>query len=111
MLGKVCIAEGLSPSPSRSACPGLEALSKRKPPCCRAAKRPRLIAFSGSDAVVSAAVMAPEQRLLRPDADGRFGKFGGKYVPETLIAALTEVEEEFKRALTDKKFQARAPRL
>lgn len=28
----------------------------------------------------------------RPDTLGRFGKFGGKYVPETLMSALTELE-------------------
>ena len=30
-----------------------------------------------------------------PDADGRFGKFGGKYVPETLITPLKELEEMY----------------
>ena len=40
-----------------------------------------------------------------PDAQGRFGKFGGKYVPETLMAALTELEVEFYKALDDQSFQ------
>ena len=31
----------------------------------------------------------------RPDSFGRFGKFGGKYVPETLMHALTELESAF----------------
>ncbi|KAF3778125.1 hypothetical protein EJ110_NYTH44131 [Nymphaea thermarum] len=31
----------------------------------------------------------------RPDAFGRFGKLGGKYVPETLMYALTELESAF----------------
>ena len=35
-----------------------------------------------------------------PDKDGRFGEFGGKYVSETLISALDELEctyEEVKK--------------
>jgi len=31
----------------------------------------------------------------RPDSFGRFGKFGGKYVPETLMPALSELEAAF----------------
>ena len=45
------------------------------------------------------------ESVARPDAQGRFGRFGGKYVPETLIAALTELETEFYRAMNDKSFQ------
>ena len=36
---------------------------------------------------------------MRPDVDGRFGKFGGKYVPETLIPALEELNEEYSAAM------------
>lgn len=61
-------------------------------------------ATPGSASVHSAAV-APQQTYARPDASGRFGKFGGKYVPETLVAALTELEKEYKLALKDPKFQ------
>ena len=32
-------------------------------------------------------------------------RFGGKYVPETLIPALTELEEEYKKAMADPSFQ------
>lgn len=63
-------------------------------------------ATSEHKVAAAASVVAPEQvARLRPDAKGRFGKFGGKYVPETLISALTEVEEEFKRAIEDASFQ------
>jgi tryptophan synthase beta subunit len=41
-----------------------------------------------------------------PDARGRFGPFGGKYVPETLMAALSEVEREFAAAQDDVAFHA-----
>jgi tryptophan synthase beta subunit len=46
--------------------------------------------------------------IARPDADGRFGKFGGKYVPETLIPALLELTTEYEEALKDEAFQVRA---
>jgi len=36
---------------------------------------------------------------------GRFGKYGGQYVPETLMSALLELESAYKRASTDEKFQ------
>ncbi|NQU74629.1 MAG: tryptophan synthase subunit beta [Candidatus Omnitrophica bacterium] len=43
---------------------------------------------------------------MLPDKKGRFGEFGGKFVPETLMAALTELEKEYSRAKKDKKFRA-----
>ena len=36
---------------------------------------------------------------------GRFGPFGGRYVPETLMAALEELERVYREARRDKKFQ------
>ncbi|MBF2065408.1 MAG: tryptophan synthase subunit beta [Calothrix sp. C42_A2020_038] len=41
-----------------------------------------------------------------PDSLGRFGKFGGKYVPETLMPALAELETAFHQYRNDEKFQA-----
>ena len=41
-----------------------------------------------------------------PDAAGRFGAFGGRYVPETLTRALDELAVEYDRARADAKFQA-----
>lgn len=46
---------------------------------------------------------APAQR---PDAAGRFGRFGGKYVPETLIAALAQLEKDYSAIQSDPDFQA-----
>ena len=57
-------------------------------------------------ACVPLAVAAPE-KLQRPDQSGRFGKFGGKYVPETLIPALAELEVAYKQAQADPSFQVR----
>ena len=39
-------------------------------------------------------------------APGRFGVYGGRYVPETLMAALSELEAEYERAKADATFQA-----
>lgn len=41
----------------------------------------------------------------RPDSFGRFGKFGGKYVPETLMHALEELENAFNSLAADEDFQ------
>ncbi|HTR23656.1 MAG TPA: tryptophan synthase subunit beta [Terriglobales bacterium] len=40
-------------------------------------------------------------------APGRFGAYGGRYVPETLMAALQELEREYEKAKRDVKFQKR----
>ena len=39
-----------------------------------------------------------------PDATGHFGRFGGRYVPETLIAALDQLEEEYRAIRQDQAF-------
>lgn len=41
-----------------------------------------------------------------PDEQGRFGIFGGKFVPESLMAALDELETAYTQSLTDSAFQA-----
>lgn len=41
-----------------------------------------------------------------PDAQGRFGRFGGRYVPETLVPALERLEVEARAALADPAFRA-----
>jgi len=41
-----------------------------------------------------------------PDTYGRFGPFGGRYVPETLMNALLELEEAYNRYKDDPDFQA-----
>jgi len=50
-----------------------------------------------------------EQQAIRnrtvPDEQGRFGSFGGKYVPETLMSALTELEEAFEQYRRDPDFR------
>ncbi|MBN3870413.1 tryptophan synthase subunit beta [Nostoc sp. JL33] len=43
---------------------------------------------------------------VQPDSLGRFGKFGGKYVPETLMPALSELEAAFHQYRNEPSFQA-----
>ena len=38
---------------------------------------------------------------------GRFGVYGGRYVPETLMAALMELEREYDLARADAAFQVK----
>ncbi len=42
--------------------------------------------------------------LTVPDAAGRFGPFGGRYVPETLVAALVQLAAEYEAARADAEF-------
>ncbi len=43
--------------------------------------------------------------LQQPDSLGRFGKYGGKYVPETLMPALSELEAAYHHHTQDPEFQ------
>jgi tryptophan synthase beta chain len=43
--------------------------------------------------------------LITPGADGRFGEFGGRYVPETLVPACQELEKAFNDAWNDSAFR------
>lgn len=52
----------------------------------------------------NAFVNAVTQTTL-PDAQGRFGPYGGRYVPETLMYPLQQLEEEYFRAQHDAEFQ------
>jgi len=43
--------------------------------------------------------------VSEPDEHGHWGKFGGRYVPETLVAPLEELTNEFTRARYDEAFR------
>ncbi len=43
--------------------------------------------------------------MLLPDRRGHFGEFGGRYVPETLMAPLEELEAVFRSAMSDPSFK------
>jgi tryptophan synthase beta chain len=46
-----------------------------------------------------------------PDASGHFGTFGGRFVPETLVAALDTLTAEYFKAKEDPEFQSELSRL
>ncbi len=50
--------------------------------------------------------LTPTPNLQQPDTFGRFGRFGGKYVPETLMPALAELETAYQQYRNDAGFQA-----
>ena len=41
-----------------------------------------------------------------PDENGRFGEFGGRYVAETLMPLILDLEAEYKAAKEDPAFKA-----
>jgi len=55
----------------------------------------------------------PEEQpvAIMPDARGRFGEFGGRFVPETLMHAVEELEHAYEEARRDPTFQAELRRL
>src|SRR5436853_7097537 len=50
---------------------------------------------------------AVARKLTLVPQPGRFGPWGGRYGPETLMAALDELEREYERAKRDPRFKAR----
>ena len=44
------------------------------------------------------------KKINKPSSNGRFGKFGGKFVPETLMSSLQEIEEAFEGISNDQSF-------
>jgi len=47
----------------------------------------------------------PKSNIVAETGAGRFGKFGGQFVPETLMPCLSELENEYARAQHDPEFQ------
>ena len=58
-----------------------------------------------SSATATATSTATATTVL-PDEKGRFGPFGGRFVPETLMSALLELEEAYRTHVKDPEFQA-----
>src|SRR5579884_920073 len=54
---------------------------------------------------MSAPTATPAETL--PDARGRFGPYGGRFVPETLMDALRQLSAVYEEAKSDADFQAR----
>ena len=56
-------------------------------------------------------VTIPTPFTSEPDAHGRFGQFGGKYAPETLMGAIAELERAYDEARSDPEFMREYDRL
>ena len=86
----------------RRGCPGRRAVRHRRVVGCRVRTRPK-----GSDEaarVLRRAQRAYENRITRtglrsrdPDARGYYGAYGGRFVPETLVAPIEELAEAYFR--------------
>ena len=48
-----------------------------------------------------------QQSQVLPDERGRFGQFGGMFIPETLMGAVHELQVEYQAANADEEFQSR----
>lgn len=62
--------------------------------------------FPHQNQLVTTTPLSPSSTAQVPDTLGRFGRFGGKYVPETLMPALTELETAYQQYRNDPGFQA-----
>ncbi|CAL5009907.1 unnamed protein product [Urochloa decumbens] len=86
----------VAPSATGASRRGAVAAAAMQPAKAVAAEAPAVESRNGAAAVGG---------MERPDPMGRFGRFGGKYVPETLMHALTELENAFHALATDDEFQ------
>ena len=68
------------------------------------ARRPVRRSIGVERRIMSSATDVAE--VKRPDREGRFGRFGGQYVPETLVQNLSQLETEYHAARDDPSFQA-----
>jgi len=55
---------------------------------------------------LNAPVTTPNDYSAYPDARGRFGEFGGRYVPETLMPLVLELDDAYAKAKADPAFHA-----
>ena len=60
---------------------------------------------------MATATITKRAKLSEKKSPGRFGVYGGRYVPETLMAALEELERHYEKAKRDRRFQRRLDEL
>jgi tryptophan synthase beta chain len=60
---------------------------------------------------MATAVIAGKSKPTATVIKGRFGPYGGRYIPETLMAALEELEREYEKAKRNRRFQKRLDEL
>ena len=81
-------------------CSGVEARPGKKDPA-RMRSLMRAVKATGKKAAMSYAANVVRER-------GRYGPYGGRYVPETLMAPLEELERVYAEARADRSFQSGA---
>lgn len=59
----------------------------------------------------SSPVFDPDSLMTEPSDTGRFGEFGGRFVPETLVPACEELEAGFRAAWSDPEFRDELDRI
>ena len=60
---------------------------------------------------MATATITKRAKASEKKSPGRFGVYGGRYVPETLMAALEELERHYEKAKRDRSFQRRLDEL
>ena len=96
-----------------SAATAPQALSSRVAVRGARARQPRrsAVSIARRNTIVRAVITDPPKSSIkevqRPDPTGRYGAYGGKYVPETLIPALQALEKEYYALASDEQFQVR----
>ncbi len=60
---------------------------------------------------MATAILIKGNKTAKAPVKGRFGIYGGRYVPETLMAALEELERAYEKAKRDRGFQRRLDEL
>lgn len=72
---------------------------------CGCARRPAFVSSSAENVLIMSTDYASTAKLSSvPDARGRFGEFGRRYVPETLMYALDELAQAYEDAKRDPEF-------
>jgi tryptophan synthase beta chain len=66
-----------------------------------------MVRTTGDEAILGVASAAG----LLPDATGHFGRYGGRFVPEALVAALEQLDAAYRHAMADEAFQAEFGRM
>ncbi|WVZ95204.1 hypothetical protein U9M48_040998 [Paspalum notatum var. saurae] len=99
------VSSASAPAPSRAASVRVAPPSGARRAAVAAAAMHPARAVAAEAAVEAVENGAAVGGVPRPDAMGRFGRFGGKYVPETLMHALTELEAAFHALAHDDLFQ------
>jgi tryptophan synthase beta chain len=60
---------------------------------------------------MATATVMKDNKSAKAAVKGRFGAYGGRYAPETLMSALEELEREYDKAKRDRRFQRRLDEL